>query len=109
MVPQWNREFGWAPRHEKVLGKIPGKPESKFNLIAVLHSAELKALLIEQGTLIQRYLTLIGKNFCYPSSLLEKGQKSSTFIVSKFGNEGKTSVLTSFIGNAALSLTDDYY
>jgi len=46
-----NREFGWAPRHEKVLGKIPGKREPKFNLIAVLNSSELKAPLIYQGTM----------------------------------------------------------
>jgi transposase len=46
-----NREFGWAPRHEKVLGKLPGKREPKFNLIAVLNSSELKALLSYQGTL----------------------------------------------------------
>lgn len=46
-----NREFGWAPRHEKVRGKLPGKREPKLNLIAALNSSELKAPLIYQGTM----------------------------------------------------------
>lgn len=51
IAPHLNREFGWAPRHEKVLGKIPGKREPKFNLIATLNGSELKAPLIYQGTM----------------------------------------------------------
>ena len=46
-----NRELGWTPRQEKVWGKIQGKREPKFNLMAVLHSSELKAPLIYQGTM----------------------------------------------------------
>ena len=51
MASHLSREFGWAPRHEKVLGKIQGKRELQFNLIAVLNSSELKAPLIYQGTM----------------------------------------------------------
>lgn len=51
ITPHLNREFGWAPRHEKVRGKIPGKREPKLNLIAALNSSKLKAPLIYQGTM----------------------------------------------------------
>lgn len=51
MASHLNRELGWAPRHEKVLGKIQGKREPQFNLIAVRSSSELKAPLIYPGTM----------------------------------------------------------
>lgn len=70
--PHLNREFGWAPRHEKVLGKIPGKRESKFNLIAVLNSAELKAPLIYQGTMNTALFNTYLEEFLLP--VLTPGQ-----------------------------------
>ncbi|BAP56963.1 transposase [Thioploca ingrica] len=70
--PHLNREFGWAPRHDKVLGKIPGKRESKLNLIAALHSSELKAPLSYQGTMNTTLFNTYLKELLLP--LLMPGQ-----------------------------------
>ena len=66
IASQLNRAFGWAPRQKKVWGKIHGKPEPKFNLMAVLHSSELKAPLIYQGTMNTALFNTYLEEFLWP-------------------------------------------
>ena len=55
------REYGWAPKGDKVLGKRTGKREKKLNLVAGYTGAELKAPFLYEGVmntaLFNTYLT----------------------------------------------------
>lgn len=55
------REYGWAPKGQKVFGKRTGKRERKLNLIAGYSDSELKAPFLYEGVmntaLFNTYLT----------------------------------------------------
>ncbi len=55
------REYGWAPKGDKVLGKRKGQREKKLNLVAGYTGAELKAPFLYEGVmntaLFNTYLT----------------------------------------------------